>query len=987
MSANYPFTTLLLLSLAILLGYKPAPAQELAALNFDVNSPLKSNTVYDLHLASDQLLYITAENGVWSYDGNTFQEYLLPNKSSVEGACLTEDRLGNIYMLGFNDQLYTIKNQQLQAIPYPDFVDGILHGFFVTDKYSYYITERRLLVENHATGVIKNILPSNISSNPQVFSSFLIKGLERNLNFHNYLFFQITGDSILYIDNMPEQSACIGTSNQLYYYQLANPYQIFNKKHEPISSADWIKPQLKDYPTKQFIPLQAYELNGELMIRTNLGLLLPQRQKLYFKGQYVSDVLMDHEQNIWVSTTNAGLYKISSTQYEYYPTNRVQEGSDMVFVHQNKLIYGDEASNLYVWDTLQQQFRCFHKSKISATLKNIYFDPYRQQYVSSGNELNWFNKQLALTYTDLRYGSFSLLDSSRLLSSTPRGNHFYWGFVEGFERRNEQGGNVATKYVEDAIRRKKWVDEVSGSLVFQRPIQIIHFKKWQHWVAALSTDSLYLLDQQEFEIRHRLPVDKPEAIFAGQDRLFIVTDTALLELKAADQLDLYLYRNQGLKQKIEHLSVENQYVAITTRSAVYVVDNQIKKEVYKFTVENGIAGKDFTKAWLYQGDLYINGTVGVTKIPIPVAGYRRGQPAIYLEGIYLNDSLIQSHQLTYQQNNIAIRFKVRSYTTKGVLKWRLNDRNWNQAYANNQVQLNELKPNSYRLELVYTNDLGQSTPPLLMEFEVQPPYWQTWWFYVLINLGIITLLATWFIRKTQQKRQAEQQALQFNSLKLQALQTQMNPHFIFNVLTAVQNLWLQGKEEAALKLQSNFAKLLRYIFEYSSQSAISIDQLVEFLNHYLNLERIRFEHGVHIDFKIDPALEEDDYYITPLLIQPILENSFKHGLLHQEKVRHLILELQQEGQHLYVRIQDNGKGRDHQQLPKRKSGLSTTMERLQLLQSSILGHPHEHKNIKITDLKDAQQNPTGTLVELWIPFVEAPSLSSENHQKNNKLSN
>jgi LytS/YehU family sensor histidine kinase len=222
-----------------------------------------------------------------------------------------------------------------------------------------------------------------------------------------------------------------------------------------------------------------------------------------------------------------------------------------------------------------------------------------------------------------------------------------------------------------------------------------------------------------------------------------------------------------------------------------------------------------------------------------------------------------------------------------------------------------------------------------------------------------------------QLRQARLES-QNSNLKMEALQSQMNPHFIFNVLTAVQNLWLQHKNELAMDLQSNFAKLLRKIFQYSSKRAISIEQVEEFLDNYLNLEQIRFENTVDIDFQIEEILLEDEYRIPPLLIQPSIENSFKHGLFHKQKDLKLSIHLKQEGAYLYCCVEDNGVGRKdngNKMDSKRSSGLSTTKERLFILQESTLKAKHPHDNLRIIDLKNSEGVPLGTKVELWIPFI------------------
>ena len=145
---------------------------------------------------------------------------------------------------------------------------------------------------------------------------------------------------------------------------------------------------------------------------------------------------------------------------------------------------------------------------------------------------------------------------------------------------------------------------------------------------------------------------------------------------------------------------------------------------------------------------------------------------------------------------------------------------------------------------------------------------------------------------------------------------------------------------AALNMQTTFSKLLRKIFQYSGKVSISIDQLVDFLNNYINLEKIRFDNEMKIDFRVNEELLEDDFYIPPLLIQPIIENSFKHGLLHKKENKALKIELSKNGTYLYCAVEDNGVGRKQKDnvsdSSRKASGLKTTLERLKLLQLTIL---------------------------------------------------
>ena len=135
---------------------------------------------------------------------------------------------------------------------------------------------------------------------------------------------------------------------------------------------------------------------------------------------------------------------------------------------------------------------------------------------------------------------------------------------------------------------------------------------------------------------------------------------------------------------------------------------------------------------------------------------------------------------------------------------------------------------------------------------------------------------------------------------------------------------------------------------------------------YLELEQFRFQDKIKIDFQFDKNLSLEELYIPPLLIQPIIENAFKHGLMHKEENGRLVARIKTHDEnHIQCIIEDNGVGRAKaKELSKwkkhRSSGLKTTQERLNMISGK------EETNLKIIDLKDENDMGIGTRVELMI---------------------
>jgi len=206
-------------------------------------------------------------------------------------------------------------------------------------------------------------------------------------------------------------------------------------------------------------------------------------------------------------------------------------------------------------------------------------------------------------------------------------------------------------------------------------------------------------------------------------------------------------------------------------------------------------------------------------------------------------------------------------------------------------------------------------------------------------------------------------------LEIQALRSQMNPHFIFNCLNAINRFILSHETEAASDYLTKFSRLMRMIMNHSRHSLITLAEEVEVLELYLGMEVLRFKNAFDYQIAIEEGLDTDDIRIPPLLLQPFVENAIWHGLMHKEERGSLYIGMHVEGDTLICVIRDNGIGRRRAELLKSKSaekhksmGLQITAERMALLTGAgEAGH-----FFRIEDLYDKEDNATGTQVILTI---------------------
>lgn len=203
-------------------------------------------------------------------------------------------------------------------------------------------------------------------------------------------------------------------------------------------------------------------------------------------------------------------------------------------------------------------------------------------------------------------------------------------------------------------------------------------------------------------------------------------------------------------------------------------------------------------------------------------------------------------------------------------------------------------------------------------------------------------------------------------LQLKVLRTQMNPHFIYNCLNAINNLVRKGDAVGATSYLDGFARLLRMVLDHSVKDRVPISEELDFLRQYLKLEALRFPDGLHYEVDADRDLLDEDVPVPTLLVQPFVENAIWHGLANKEGEKRLSVRFEEHGESLRCVVEDNGVGR--KAAPPRahsdgspSMGLQLTNERLQLLSYKL---EEQGRALRFEDLVAPDGSPAGTRVEL-----------------------
>jgi ligand-binding sensor domain-containing protein len=304
-------------------------------------------------------------------------------------------------------------------------------------------------------------------------------------------------------------------------------------------------------------------------------------------------------------------------------------------------------------------------------------------------------------------------------------------------------------------------------------------------------------------------------------------------------------------------------------------------------------------------------------------------------------------------------------------EYRLDDGPWIST-INPSINLSDIGRNQHHFYArAKINDTIISNGETVFTFTINKPFYQKWWFWIpalLLFQILVFRVINHFNKKAKEKKLTLQmQKADYASLKQQAFTSLMNPHFIFNALNSVQHYINKQDRQLANKYLSNFATLIRRSFEAAQKSFVTLEEELETMRLYLELEQMRFTDKFEYRINISPAAADEDWMLPSMMLQPFLENAVLHGLMPLDSKGLLTIDVTAENNSLKIVITDNGIGIEKSKALRsgnkhNSKGMQLINERLEIL--SKLGK--EPITLTITALNPGAPNP-GTKITLIIP--------------------
>ncbi len=947
---------------------------------------LPSNETYFIFKDSKGFLWIATDQGVVKCSGTKMERVPLPHNVVFK---IKEDRFGRIWFFPKSGILSYYENGRVKLFRHEKLRSTISDDILITDAF---ISDDMDIYVNSATS---NNYILNTSGKVKSFNYKTNKGgdtLKINIekfgpdnyfasinhlsDFHNHISVNIPFFHKVY--NIAQNSGPIQ-----FYGSIRVKKAIF------LYIGTWVIKFLSDgsylmhdfkaniYSIHQdgnniWIALQK---GGALLLDENLNLI---SDEPILKNLSVSSIEIDNEGGIWFATLEKGVfYNKSRNLHQVYLDGQEGKAVSRIYVKDNQFLYATT-------DGVFQNRGDTISSVIA--LKNVQIN---DMFINSADELvlvgvGFESKNIdqinykSFSYPALRLKKYLTILSTNQLFHTKENEYYY---TLGITLNNLQ------TYPERLAFKATNLDNL--------PFQPRFVFKDQYGFLWLGGGPETV----------RINLDSNNRSFKTSAVHYNGSSTCMADL--TENVSVIGLRFGGL------LIVRNGQVIDTINKAKGLIDNSVKTFLLrenqlwvatpegisvvsfssysplKYRIKNigrniGLYNLIIKQLISFKENILIATTSGILKLENPESLINTSDRPIplYIEKIkslHIDTSNIRTLALPYKDNSVTISFTAVCFNSPKELKYHYRIKNEDSTWRSiesSELILNNLAPGKYQIELrASLTDEQRFSEVAGVDIVIAKPWWQNNWLRftgLLLLIALILLAARGkviSVRKEEQEKLAQQQRM--SELEQTALRAQMNPHLIFNCLTSIQQLIVSGKNEEANDYLVQFAALIRKTLEFSSIGNITLRDEVNYLKDYLSLEQLRLPDRFTYQFHINPELDQFTTKIPHMMLQPILENSIRHGIKPLiNKPGKIDIDIIKEANCIKTIITDNGVGREFSYAGKnllsdhKSFGINILEKRLEGLEECN----GIKSSIEVIDLKNDEDKPIGTRVILIFPY-------------------
>jgi ligand-binding sensor domain-containing protein len=995
--------------------------------NYTVDDGLPSSLVYRAFQDSKGFIWFCTDKGLARFDGYKFEKFTtkngLPNNDVWQCA---EDSHQRIWFLSYANAFFyfDLKDEKFHVIenPYKELHDNHIWSFVYegNNKVKIFLstTPDLLILDLAQNKIIKR---ESVPARLQNQTCYPLKqGVEINSHFTQSfsngggIFIRIFSEGLQH--NIKHSKHIIPDLKKIppsFWNQIASMIfeddkTIYATNREITFYKEnkfYVKP-LKTLSNKSKVLqliLNSGDINRKLVLTNNDSFIIDENiNRLtefdFIKGFNINTVFFDKEGSLWLCTRNRGLFLLSkkAINSKIYSDFGNQSIITMSRDKNNRIWMGTDEGKLYYLDNNNQvnQQRFSHESRFPI-----------KQVIAKDDFLSilWGGH----TFTSIPQNKLCLKNPV-LLREKPLEKYLPFTEKKPFVGDYLFVGKGFKAF--DVIGKNNFVLSTAGNMnhLFIHPknfeirekfrtTKIFCIKYVNKEIFAGTNKGLLKVDKQDVEdyltkYKAQYPMlTKPITCFEtdSQNALWVGTDGYGI-YRFYENKVLPIPELSGIIVNNLYTERENNRLWVATNEGIFLLrlnfrTAQLTYNIQKISLAQGLPTLEVNSLIVRRNELFVGTSKGLTMIPLKniIENNIELSPVpLIIKNIKINrqdTTISQLYDLNYRQNNLDIDFVALSYKSDKNIKYdyKMLSSNDNSDTIWHSVQdlhkeFSLLSPGKYEFMLrAFDIDGYPSKSTKSIIFIINPPFWQTLWFKFLITFSLFSLVLAVFYIRTRNIKKKEQEKTEVNKkfaeLELQALQAQMNPHFVFNALSAIQNFILNNNTEEATDYLSRFSRLMRLFLESSRNKYIALSDEKNLLEHYIKLEELRFKDKFSSEIIVDKNVSLDTE-IPSMLLQPFVENAINHGLVYKEKDDGILsIHFNRNENKLVCIIEDNGIGRTKAAEIKNKSlkpyksrSTEITEDRLRSLELI----ENTKIEIDIMDKTDKNDMPTGTKVTI-----------------------
>lgn len=950
--------------------------------NYSVDDGLPSSEVYSVITDQKGFMWFGTDRGVARFDGREFDVFTTENGLLNNVVFnIYEDHLGRIWFTSYSGEICYFFENEIHEYLYNDIINNfskrkIVLSFFVDSESKLYLgLKREPLISIDSAGTLEKFIDGTTASNifiaheGAIFSSYP-EYHKDSLNYLSYLTEE--NSSKLQIpeisrdkETVPRhletiRSAVIDYTNNDVYFSVWNVLYII--QNGQITLVKKLDQRILDISICDENIVVGLYSKGFKIYKKELNYPLVHQG---LDGYSVSDFSIDEEENSCFTTLENGVFFSKNTDFLTYTKNNFLPSNNVLKIQGSptEILFGDDRGNLSVMNLrtrefshsrIQDNYNAITEINYDEKANKFYITQYGLSVYQNGERSN-LSDYYIFDFLFIGEDSLLVLDRECVQSIKNQTDKLYLEPIQGEYLSNDVD---IDRYTFTSLTKQK------GKLYFG------------------GLEGLYKVENSQLEY------------LGDQNKLFQFRIIEFCQLNSGDFCFAtrgagLVYYNLGKPYSIsrsdglisDQLSCvsedKNGDIWVGSSKGVSIIKAD-KKTIINLSKAEGLVSNEVNDIYLDSTRAYIATKFGVSILEKSKVKHIKKDIPIYFKSLSVNDSLINLQtknykiNIDYKEPYMQVKFIGLSFNNPKEINYRYRLREnepWKYT-KNNEIVFSELGSGKYNLEISASTKKNEwNKNPAVLSIYVKNPFYKEIWFIISSIILIISILTFIIYIIIKRIRRQEFNKRQIQSLKIEALNSRMNPHFIFNSLNSIQSFILKNDKITSNRYLSKFSKLMRMTLDQSKQTNVSLARELELIGLYTDLQNVRFENLIELKIEIDEKIDVNRMLIPSLLIQPIVENAILHGLIPSKKEKRIKISLMlSKANKVTIEVEDNGIGRKAAQLNSKhdhiSSGNKLVLDRLNLF-------ANQHKSESYFEIFDLENlgNPTGTRIQLKIPYV------------------